>query len=110
LSERLAYGEGWNTSGHVFTREDGLPWHPDRISKKFNRAAETAGLAHIPIHGLRHTSASVALANGVPLKIVSERLGHSSISITGDIYSHVTEGMDREAAESIANAMMGGGS
>lgn len=108
LEERMAYGAGWTDTGHVFTREDGSPHHPDRVSKMFNRAVAAADLPRIPVHGLRHTSASVALASGVPLKVVSDRLGHSSIAITGDVYSHVTAGQDRDAAETIANRMMGG--
>ena len=59
------------------------------------------------MHSLRHTSASLALVNGVPLKVVQERLGPSSIAITADVYSHVTEGKDREAASAIAGAISG---
>jgi len=109
LEERMAWGPAWSDTGHVFTREDGTPWHPDRISKMFTRLVSETGLPQIPVHSLRHTSASLALANGVPLKVVQERLGHSSIAITADVYSHVTEGMDREAASAIANAMTRGG-
>jgi integrase len=106
--ERLAYGAGWTDTGHVFTREDGQPWHPDRIRSMFGWAVKRAGLPRITPHGLRHSAASVALANGVPLKVISDRLGHSSISITADVYSHVEEGLDREAAAQIANAIGGG--
>ena len=107
LEERMAWGPAWQETGYVFTREDGTPWHPDRILKIFKRLVSETGLPPIPPHGLRHTSASLALANGVPLKVVQERLGHSSIAITGDIYSHVTEGMDRDAAAKIAGAISG---
>jgi integrase len=107
LEERVAWGPAWTDTGHVFTREDGTPWHPDRISKIFLRLVAETGLPRIPVHSLRHTSASLALANGVPLKVVQERLGHSSIAITADVYSHVTDGMDRDAAMRIAGAMMG---
>ncbi|MGZ5384987.1 MAG: tyrosine-type recombinase/integrase [Acidimicrobiia bacterium] len=57
-----------------------------------------------PGHG-GHTWASLALQQGVPLKVVSERLGHSSISITADTYQHVTEGMDRDAADRVAQVL-----
>ena len=107
LEERMAWGPAWQETGYVFTREDGTPWHPDRIRQIFKRFVSETGLPSIPPHGLRHTSASLALANGVPLKVVQERLGHSSIAITGDIYSHVTEGMDRDAAAKIAGAISG---
>jgi len=107
LEERVAWGPAWTDTGYVFTREDGAPWHPDRISKIFLRLVAETGLPRIPVHSLRHTSASLALANGVPLKVVQERLGHSSIAITADVYSHVTEGMDRHAASAIASALLG---
>ena len=105
LEERMAWGPAWQETGYVFTREDGTPWHPDRIRQIFKRLVSETGLPSISPQGLRHTSASLALAVGVPLKVVQERLGHSSIAITGDIYSHVTEGMDREAAAFIAEAI-----
>ena len=103
----MAWGPAWQETGYVFTRENGTPWHPDRIRQIFKRLVSETSLPSIPPHGLRHTSASLALANGVPLKVVQERLGHSSIAITGDIYSHVTEGMDRDAAAKIAGAISG---
>ncbi|MFN2486440.1 MAG: tyrosine-type recombinase/integrase, partial [Acidimicrobiia bacterium] len=59
----------------------------------------------IRLHDLRHTWATLALQQGVPLKVVSERLGHSSIAITADTYQHVTEGMDRDAAERVAQVL-----
>lgn len=107
LEERMEWGPAWTDTGHVFTREDGRPWHPDYVSRLFDQTVKTSGLPRIPLKGLRHTSATVGLEAGVPAKVVQERLGHSSISITMDTYSHVTEGMDREAAERIAK-MMGG--
>lgn len=109
LEERAAFRGAWADTGHVFTREDGQPWHPDWISKLFGGRVDSSGLPSIPLKGLRHSSATVALEDGVHPKIVQERLGHSSISITMDTYSHVTEGMDRDAAERIAKRMMGGG-
>ena len=66
--------------------------------------AET-DLPQISVHDLRHTFATLGLANGTPLKVMSKRLGHSSISVREDIYSHVSEGMDREAASRIAEAI-----
>ena len=71
----------------------------------FKRLVSETDLPAISVHGLRHTSATLGLISGTPLKVMSERLGHSSITMTGDIYSHVTEGMDREAASRIASAL-----
>jgi integrase len=89
----------------VFTREDGSALHPDAVTGLFERQIEAAGLPRIRLHDLRHTWASLALQQGVPLKVVSERLGHSSISITADTYQHVTEGMDRDAADRVAQVL-----
>jgi integrase len=62
------------------------------------------------LHDLRHSHASAALAAGVPAKVVSERLGHATIAVTMDIYSHVLPGLDREAADTVARLILGGGS
>lgn len=59
----------------------------------------------MPLHGARHSFATIALQSGVPMKIVSEMLGHSSIRVTADVYSHVSPGMSAEAAEVIADQM-----
>lgn len=105
LEERLLCGEGWKDSGLVFTRADGSPLHPDSVSGLFERSVTEAHLPRIRLHDLRHTWATLALQQGVALKVVSERLGHSSIAITADTYQHVTEGMDREAAEMVARVL-----
>ena len=72
------------------------------ILRSFQRAARRAGLPVISFHALRHGAATAGLAAGVPLLAMSKRLGHSSVSITGDLYSHVVEQLDREAAERTA--------
>ena len=100
--ERLALGPSYADSGHVFTSELGKPLHPDLTSKLFDRLVGASGLSRIRFHDLRHTWATLALEAGVPAKIVSQRLGHSSIAITLDIYSHATPLMDREAGEMVA--------
>lgn len=64
---------------------------------------------HIPLHGLRHTHATLLLEAGVPLKVVGERLGHASIAITADLYSHVTQTMQRSAVDKFAAMMQSGG-
>ena len=82
----------------MFTQLDGSPIDPDRVSKEFPKLVRAEGLPHLTFHGLRHAHATLALSAGVNPKIVSERLGHSSISVTMDIYSHVLPGMQEEAA------------
>ncbi len=125
LEERMEWGALWTDTGFVFTRENGLPWHPDRISKLFDETvarvqkdqreeAERTGdkdakiLPRIRLHDLRHTHATVALAAGEHPKIVSERLGHANIAITLDTYSHVVPGLQKEAAARIGALVFGG--
>ena len=103
----MAWGAAWQDSDLVFTREDGSPFHPQSLSTAFGRAVNTSGLPSIRLHDLRHSSAVMALAAGIPTKVVSERLGHSSTAITTDIYQHVTETMQREAAEKIGAVLDG---
>lgn len=98
LQERLKWGEAWTDSGYVFTREDGNPMHPQLFSDAFERRSKAANLPAIRFHDLRHTHATLLLAAGVHPKVVQERLGHSSISITLDLYSHVAPGMQEDAA------------
>lgn len=100
--DRLAAGGGWTDSGHVFTREDGEPYHPERVSKLFTASAKRAGLPRIRLHDLRHTYATLALSAGIHPKVVSERLGHANIAITLDTYSHAIPALSEEAAELVA--------
>jgi len=102
LAEQQALGDGWIDSGRVFTAENGAQLHPERISALFRRLVAAAALPPIPLHGLRHTYASLALAKGVNAAIVSRRLGHATVAFTLDIYSHVLPQVDAQAAELIA--------
>jgi integrase len=108
-AERLLVGSGWRDHGLVFCRVDGSPLHPDRFSARFVDKAQLLGLPPIRLHDLRHTWASLALADGVHPKIVQERLGHANISITLDIYSHVTAGLHSDAANRVAGLIFGSG-
>ena len=87
--ERLAVGPRWHDSGLVFTWPDGRPIHPQRFSTWFEQLTRAAGLTRIRLHDVRHSYATAALAAGIPAKVVSERLGHATIAITMDTYSHV---------------------
>ena len=71
-------------------------------TRHFQSLAEAAGLPAIRLHDLRHTNASLALLAGVDMKVVSERLGHSQMSVTADLYTHVNRGLGRDAADRIA--------
>ena len=89
-------------SALVFSRAGGEPLHPALFSYWFQRQVELAGLRRIRLHDLRHTHATLALQAGVHPKVVCERLGHSSITVTLDTYSHVLPTMQRDAAEQVA--------
>jgi hypothetical protein len=86
----------------VFTAEDGSPLVPDQVSRLFARLIKEADLPPIRLHDLRHGAATLALAGGVNLKVVSEMLGHSTIAITADTYTSVLPEVAREAAEAAA--------
>jgi integrase len=103
----LEAGSLWQETGLVFTREDGSPIHPERLSRRFKTLTRRALLPHIGLHGIRHTYATIALRSGVPVKVVSERLGHASTSITMDVYQHVVPGMDADAASKVAAIIRG---
>jgi integrase len=103
LEERMQWGPDYQESGFVFTRENGEPLHPDRVSKLFEDHVAKSGLPRIRFHDLRHTWATLALAAGVHPKVVAERLGHASIQITLDTYSHVLPQQDRAAGELVSS-------
>jgi len=84
--------------GFVFTRGDGRPLSRSMVDKSWTRLNARAGVPQVRFHDLRHTAATLLLGRGVHPKIVSEMLGHSTVAITLDLYSHVTPTMQREAA------------
>lgn len=107
LAERLLMGAGFTDHDLVFCRPDGSPLHPERFSRTFAIEAARAGLPLIRCHDLRHTWATLALSAGEHPKVVQERLGHANVSITLDVYSHVTEGLHGEAASRVAGIIFG---
>lgn len=82
----------------VFSHPDGRPLRPNSISRAFEVIAQSVGLKGTRLHDLRHAHASILLKQGVHPKIVQERLGHSSVSTTLDVYSHVVPGLQEAAA------------
>lgn len=98
--ERLAFGEAWQDQGLVFTSTLGTPLDASRLRQRsFHPLLDQAGLPRTRFHDLRHTCATLLLAQGVHPKLVQEQLGHSQISVTPDTYSHVTAPMMKEAAQ-----------
>lgn len=105
VEKRLAVGTSYNDLGLVFADALGRPLHPNTLRRCFLRLIKEAGVPMLRLHDLRHTSATLMLAGGEHPKVVSERLGHSNISITMDRYSHVTATMQREAVNRLDTLM-----
>ncbi len=97
-AEREAAANFWRETGLVFTTAVGTPLEPRNVNRHFASLLKAAGLPHQRFHDLRHACASLLLAQGLDLKVVQEVLGHSSITITGDLYAHVLIGLKRKAA------------
>lgn len=105
-AERVEWGLDYQEADLVVAKENGEPIHPHVFSQSFERITRNAGLRPIRLHDLRHTHASLALKAGVPVKVVSERLGHESPAFTLKQYAHVLPGMQAEAARAVA-ALLG---
>ena len=101
---RLALGPAWAAGDLVFDR-DGAPCPPNAARDAFDRAVATSGLPRITPHGMRHTMATMLLGAGVHPKIVQERLGHRTIAMTLDRYSHVTMDMQKGAAAALTDLL-----
>jgi len=101
LEERLKVGPGYKEQGLVLASAVGTPISPANVRRAFERILKAAGVERIRFHDLRHTHASLLLARGIHPKVVSERLGHASIAITLDTYSHVLPSLQEEAARDL---------
>lgn len=106
-AERLAAGAAYGNGGWLLADELGRPIHPDTLSAWLDDRIKKAGLRRIRLHDLRHTAASLMLADGVPVKVVSEVLGHASPTITLSIYAHVLPGMAEEAGARLSALVLG---
>ena len=96
-------GRRLSEDDYVFCAPSGGPTHPDRFSQIFNRLVARAGVPRRRLHDLRHTHATLLLKAGVPVKVVSERLGHATPGFTMATYQHVLPGMQAEAARTFAS-------
>lgn len=96
--DEAAQKPGFRDLGYVICKEDGTPYHPDSLTKKWERFTAKSSLPHIKLHGMRHTNATALIGAGVNEKVVSERLGHSDVATTLRTYTHVLPSMDEEAA------------
>jgi integrase len=102
MQERKEWGVDYENHDLIAAREDGSPIHPHSFSQSFGRLIKRAGLRTIRLHDLRHTHATLALQAGVPVKVISERLGHESPAFTLKQYAHVIPGMQAAAAALVA--------
>jgi len=109
---RMAAGPAWSGGDdpYLFSDELGQPYRPDHLSDRFAQAQAGVAAPPLTFHGLRHTSATIALDAGVPVQVVSERLGHATVSITMDVYAHVLQHQETDAAQRIGGALYGTGS
>jgi len=96
---RIQLGVSLETDDFVFSRTDGSPLNPCTVTHTFSKVTKRAGLHNLRLHDLRHIHATMLLQSGTHPRIVQERLGHSSIATTLDIYSHTVPGMQKAAAE-----------
>jgi len=107
LQERLRVGTMWEDGDLVFPNEFGRFQSPQRLRDRLKAILEGAGLPRIRFHDLRHSAATNWLKGNMHPKVASERLGHASVAITLDLYSHVTLGMQREAVDAITRKRSG---
>jgi len=105
LEHRLRMGPAYKEQGLVFAGPTGGPMDDANLRRAFCRIVRAAGLEPLRIHDLRHTAATLMLRAGVSPKVVAERLGHATVSLTLDVYSHVLPDMQREAAEALERVM-----
>ena len=104
---RLRLGDAWTDSGFIFTSSVGTAIDPRNLLRDFKQVCLKAGLGDWHLHELRHSAASLMLAQGVKLQVVSEVLGHSSIRMTADVYGHILDPDRESAAQAIAGALWG---
>lgn len=93
--------------GFVFAKHDGSPLYPDYMSQTFERLLKKLDLPRSRLYDLRHTHATLMLKEGVPVKVVSERLGHSSVAFTMQAYQHILPGMQADAAAPFGDMVFG---
>ena len=103
--ERLAAGSSWKETDFVLKSSDGTALDPDNVGRSFALLLDRAKLPRMRFHDLRHSCASLLLAQHVPPRVVMETLGHSRISVTLDTYTHVMPALQRDAADAMDRAL-----
>jgi integrase len=101
------FGPAWTDTGLVFTTRTGLPVEPRNLNRSFDRICDGNGIRRVNVHAMRHTTASLLKALGVPPKDAQVILGHANASTTTQIYTHVDEAAKRDAIAKL-NRLLGG--
>jgi len=100
--QREALSDAWeDTDDRVFTTDSGRPIFPDSVTAWFSAFVKRSGLPKVTVHSLRHTFASLMIADGTPLVVVSHQLRHAQVSTTSNIYSHVIASVEAAAQDSM---------
>jgi len=107
-AKRLAAGPEWRDTGHVFATPIGTPLDPDNLTKHFHALCDRAGIPRRRFHALRHSAATLMLAAGTPLEVISKTLGHAGYAITADVYARVVPELQREAADAMNRVLAQG--
>ncbi|MBV8551266.1 MAG: site-specific integrase [Acidobacteriaceae bacterium] len=102
---RESFGNDYPPHDLVILLADGTPWPPDRFTDAYVAFTRRIGAEGIRFHDLRHTHASELLRRGMPIKTVSQRLGHKDASVTLNVYAHVMSGDDERAADVVDDVM-----
>jgi integrase len=102
---KLFLGEGYNDLDMLCSNDDGTPITPHAFNHRFSNLLKENNLPHVRIHDLRHTNASLMLKQGISMKVASDRLGHTTIGITMDLYTHVDEELQQDAADRLNNIL-----
>lgn len=105
LMKRMKLGKDFYDSNYVICQDNGKPFKPATMTRKFSKFLENNNLRHIRLHDVRHTNATLMLMNGIPPKVAQVRLGHSDYSTTMNIYGHVLKSTEIEVASKIENML-----
>ena len=104
--QKSLYGELWYDSNRLFVQADGKPMHPSTISKWFERFVAQIGLPVINFHGLRHTNATLLIAQNIDVSVVAARLGHAQITTTYNFYVHPIISHNKTAGFALENLLL----
>lgn len=105
LQERFKIGDQWNDTDRLFTQWNGLPIHPDTVTDWFRKFIIKNRFRYVTLHSLRHTNATLMLAEGVDIATLSKRLGHANTSTSLNVYAHALRSRDTEAADKLEDVL-----